>query len=172
LEIVKAIRSTVGADYPILTKMNCRDFHENGLDLEDSVRAGVMLAQQGIDAIEISGGNRLSGKKGPARMGIKSEAREAYFQNEARAFRKGIQVPLILVGGNRSFQVAERLVKEGLADYISMSRPFIREPDLINRWKAGDLTKSACVSDNMCYQPASKGDGIYCVTAERQKRSA
>ena len=46
---------------------------------------------------------------------------------------------------------------------------FIREPDLINRWKSGDLRKATCVSDNMCFNPAMKGDGIYCVTEERQK---
>ena len=77
---------------------------------------------------------------------------------------------MILVGGNRSFQVAERLVNEGLADYISMCRPLIREPDLINRWKSGDLRKSTCDSDNLCFGPAQKGEGIYCVTEERQKK--
>jgi 2,4-dienoyl-CoA reductase-like NADH-dependent reductase (Old Yellow Enzyme family) len=60
-------------------------------------------------------------------------------------------------------------VNEGVADYISMSRPLIREPHLINRWKAGDFTKSACVSDNMCFQPAREGKGIYCVTEKREK---
>jgi 2,4-dienoyl-CoA reductase-like NADH-dependent reductase (Old Yellow Enzyme family) len=76
------------------------------------------------------------------------------------------------VGGNRSFHVAERILQEGVADYISMSRPLIREPHLINRWKAGDLTKSACVSDNMCFRPAQEGKGIYCVTEKREKAQA
>jgi 2,4-dienoyl-CoA reductase-like NADH-dependent reductase (Old Yellow Enzyme family) len=79
-------------------------------------------------------------------------------------------VPIILVGGNRSFQVAERIVEEGVADYISMSRPLIREPDLINRWRSGDLTKAACVSDNLCFQPLYKGKGIYCVSEEREQK--
>ena len=105
-------------------------------------------------------------------MGIKSEEKEAYFQNEAGAFKEKIHVPLIVVGGMRSFTVAERLVKEGIADYISMSRPFIREPDLINRWKTGDLLKAACVSDNQCFGPGMKGVGIYCVTEEREKQKS
>jgi 2,4-dienoyl-CoA reductase-like NADH-dependent reductase (Old Yellow Enzyme family) len=65
--------------------------------------------------------------------------------------------------------VAERLVGEDVADYISMSRPLIREPGLINRWKAGDLTKAACVSDNMCFKPIREGKGIYCLTEERER---
>ena len=169
LEVVRAVRSRVGDGYPVLVKMNCRDFHENGLSLDDSIRAGIMLAEEGIDAIELSGGNRLSGKLGPARVGIKSPDRETYFQKEAAAFKKDINVPLILVGGNRSFDLTERLVLEGHADYISMCRPLIREPDLINRWKAGDRSKATCASDNMCFGPARKGQGIYCVTEERQK---
>ena len=100
---------------------------------------------------------------------IESEEDEAVFQKAASAFKEKIKVPLILVGGIRSYNVARRLVDEGVADYISMSRPFICEPDLINRWKAGDLTKAACLSDNMCFKPALKGEGIYCVTEEREQ---
>jgi len=170
LEVLHAIRGAVGGDYPVLIKMNCRDFHDNGLSLEDSVRAGIMLAEEGIDAIEISGGNSKSGKLGTVRVGIKSEEKEAYFQKEARAYRDSIAVPLILVGGNRSFQMAERMLTENVADYISMSRPLIREPDLVNRWRSGDFRRSACVSDNMCHQAAAKGGGIYCLTEEREKK--
>ena len=170
LEVLRTIRGAVGNDYPVLIKMNCQDFHYNGLSLEDSVQAGIMLAEEGIDAIEISGGNSESGKLGPVRVGIKSEEKEAYFQKEARAFRENVAVPLILVGGNRSFQVAERMMNENVADYISMSRPLIREPDLVKRWRSGDYQRSACVSDNMCHQTARKGDGIYCLTEEREMK--
>ena len=129
-----------------------------------------MLVAEGIDAIELSGGMLFSPKLSPSRLGIKTQDLEAYFQEDAKAFKAKLDIPLILVGGNRSFAVAERLVQDGVADYISMSRPFIREPNLINRWKSGDLTRAACVSDNMCFAPASKGQGIYCVTEEREKR--
>jgi 2,4-dienoyl-CoA reductase-like NADH-dependent reductase (Old Yellow Enzyme family) len=169
MEVLKSVRNAVGKNYPVLIKMNCQDFVENGLNLEDSVQIGQMLANNGINAIEVSGGILISRKLSPSRMGIKSEEKEAYFQTEAKAFRENIDVPLILVGGMRSFAVAERLVNKGIADYISMSRPLIREPDLINRWKTGDFRKAACVSDNQCFAPGMKGRGIYCVTEEREK---
>jgi 2,4-dienoyl-CoA reductase-like NADH-dependent reductase (Old Yellow Enzyme family) len=170
IEVLREIRQVVGKDYPVLVKMNCQDFIENGLQPEDSLQAGKMLVENGIDAIELSGGVLIGGKLSPSRMGIKSEEKEAYFQNEARTFKREVNVPLILVGGNRSFQMAERIVNEGIADYISLCRPLIREPDLVNRWKSGDLSKAACVSDNMCFEPAMKGDGIYCLTEEREKK--
>ena len=170
IEVLRAVRDTVGTDYPVLIKMNCQDFFEDGLSLEDSVKVAVMLAEEGIDAIEISGGTPRSGKLGAARVGIKTEEKEAYFQNEAKAFRENVDVPLILVGGNRSPRVAERIINGGIADYISMCRPFIREPDLINRWKSGDLARATCASDNMCFVPARKGKGIYCLTEEKERK--
>jgi 2,4-dienoyl-CoA reductase-like NADH-dependent reductase (Old Yellow Enzyme family) len=171
LEVYQAIREVVGKDFPILIKMNSRDFVENGLSLEDSIQVVRLLADAGIDAIELSGGFITGGKLSPSRSGIDSEDKEAYFQEEARAVKKEIGIPLILVGGIRSFAVAERLVEDGTADYISMSRPLIREPALINRWKAGDLRRAECRSDNLCFKPGMEGEGIYCVVKSREKKN-
>jgi 2,4-dienoyl-CoA reductase-like NADH-dependent reductase (Old Yellow Enzyme family) len=165
LEVLQAIRESVGSNFPVLIKMNSKEFVDSGLTTEDFVQAGKMLA----DAIEISGGLPISATTRASQLGINKEEKEAYFQEEAKALRRQRDVPIILVGGNRSFHVAERLVDEGVADYISMSRPLIREPDLINRWKAGDLSKAACVSDNMCFKPILEGKGIYCLTEERER---
>jgi 2,4-dienoyl-CoA reductase-like NADH-dependent reductase (Old Yellow Enzyme family) len=166
-EILQAVRKAVGSDYPVLIKMNCEDFVADGLTLEDSVQAAQLLADDGLDALELSGGLLTGGKLSPSRRGIKSEDQEAYFRRQARAFKKNLSIPLILVGGLRSLEVAEQVVAEGTADYISMSRPLIREPGLVNRWKNGDRRRAACLSDNLCFQPAVAGKGIYCVSAER-----
>ncbi|MBN2122715.1 MAG: NADH:flavin oxidoreductase [Deltaproteobacteria bacterium] len=169
-EVAGEIRSRVGKRYPLLAKINSEDFVEGGLTLEDSVRTAGILAREGVDAVECSGGTHLSGRLLPSRPGITSEDREAYFREAARVFRSRIGIPVILVGGIRSFPVAERLVEEGTADYISLSRPLIREPDLVKRWASGDLGKAACISDNRCFGPAMAGKGIYCVTANAEKR--
>ena len=121
----------------------------------------------------MSGGLLTGGKLSPSRPGIDSEEKEAYFSEELKAFRKAIHIPLILVGGIRSFEVAERLVQDGLADYIAICRPLIREPDLINRWKSGDHRPAECLSDNLCFKPGLAGEGVYCVVAgKRGKNSA
>jgi 2,4-dienoyl-CoA reductase-like NADH-dependent reductase (Old Yellow Enzyme family) len=170
LKILEAIRKAVGNDYPILIKMNSQDFVENGLSLEDSLQAGKMLADAGLNAIELSGGMLTSGKLSPSRGGINSEEKEAYFREAAKLFKSEIDIPLILVGGMRSFEVADRFVADGVADYISMCRPLIREPDLIKRWKAGDRRKAECNSDNLCFGPAMEGKGIFCVTKELKQK--
>jgi 2,4-dienoyl-CoA reductase-like NADH-dependent reductase (Old Yellow Enzyme family) len=167
-EVLQAVREAVGPDYPILIKMNCQDFQEGGLSLEESVAAAKLLAEAGLDAIEVSGGLLTGGNLSPSRPGIDAVAKEAYFQEEARAFKQAIKIPVILVGGIRSLEVAEQLVAAGTADYISMSRPFIREPDLVKRWQAGDRRKAECTSDNLCFRPGFKGEGIYCLSRERE----
>ncbi len=169
LEIYHAIRGAADNSFPVLIKMNCKDFSENGLSLDESVQAAGLLADAGLDAIEVSGGIITGGKMSASRPGIDSEQKEAYLTEVARTFKKAIHIPLILVGGIRSFGVAERLVQGGLADYISMSRPFIREPDLIRRWKEGDRRRAECVSDNLCFQPGVEGEGIYCVVEKRER---
>ena len=163
LMVLSAIREKVGVDFPVLVKMNCGDFMDKGLTARDAVSVAGMLAQGGVDAIEVSGGLFINPKMSPSRMGINREEKEAYFQAEAGQIKKAVDVPLILVGGNRSLDVAARIVGEGGADYISMSRPFIREPGLINRWKSGDYAKAKCLSDNKCFGPAMAGRGIFCV---------
>jgi len=167
LEVLREIRSVVGVDYPVLVKINSEDFVEGGLIFEDSIKICQMLEKEGIDAIELSGGTMLSGKMGPAREGIHSAEKEAYFKESAKILKDKLDVPLILVGGIRSLEMMERLLDEGYADYISMSRPFIREPGLVKRWQSGDRKKATCLSDNLCRGPLTAGEGIYCVVEQK-----
>jgi len=169
LEILKAIRNRVGNDYPVLIKINSQDHVEGGLTLADSIAASKMIAKAGINAIELSGGTILSKKLSPSRVGINKQEKEAYFRQAAADYKNQIDVPLILVGGIRSLDVAGQLIKDNIADYISMSRPFIREPALINRWRSGDTAPAKCKSDNLCFGPALEGKGIHCVVEELEK---
>ncbi len=169
-ETIQAIRRAVGENYPVLAKVNSRDFAEGGLELPEALEAAVLMEQAGIDAVELSSGMTRFARLGAARTGIRNQTKEAYHQEEAKVFKAKLRIPLILVGGIRSLPVAERLVREGVCDFISMSRPLIREPALINRWASGDRRKAACTSDNLCFGPALRGEGLYCVTAAKKKR--
>jgi len=160
LEVLEAVRQAVGPDYPVLVKLNAQDFVGNGLILQEAIQVGLMLQERGIDAIELSGG--LLNNPNVLRTHISSDADEAYLQEEARGFKEKIMVPLILGGGIRSYKVARQLFQHGVADYISMSRPFICEPDLIKRWQSGNLAKAACISCNNCVEQVKAGRGVSC----------
>ncbi len=171
LEVYREIRNSIGDDYPVLLKVNSQDYVENGLNINDMVSVSEMLQNEGIDAIELSGGTIHADRSHvPVRAGkLDSEDKEVYYREAAKAYKEKIKVPLILVGGIRSFNVADKLVNDETTDYVSLSRPLIREPDLINRWKSGDNGKATCISCNACFKPGVKGQGIYCVALEKEQ---
>ena len=66
--------------------------------------------------------------------------------------KAAVEVPVILVGGMRSRALMQEVINEGKADLVSMSRPFICEPDLVNRLE--DVQeKASCISCNGCFNP-------------------
>lgn len=173
LEVFESIKGKVQPDYPVMIKMNAQDFVEGGLTADEAIEVASTLDSAGIDVIELSGGTSLSGKLSPVRTGkLSSQDEEVFYRKEAVKYKEKVRAPLMLVGGIRSFEVAERLVNEGTADYISLCRPLIREPGLINRWRSGDLRRSTCLSDNLCFRPAMAGEGIYCVVEKREREKS
>lgn len=174
LETVRAVREAVGAEYPLLVKINSEDFMENGLTRQEAVEVCAMLEAASIDAIEYSGGTRFSvDGQTPVRKGaIKTPDKEAWYREAALLYKKRVGIPLLLVGGIRSIETAEALVEENVADFISLGRPLICEPGLVNRWRSGDRRQAECVSDNACFAPAIAGEGLYCATMAKKRAKA
>lgn len=170
LEILQAIRSELGRQFTVLIKLNSDDFIEGGFIPSEMVQVSTMLESAGIDAVELSGGTSLKiSKYSSSRVSkIDSKEKEVYYRDAAKLYKKKMSVPLILVGGIRSYEVAKELVEKELADYISLCRPLIREPDLIKRWQEGDIKRATCISCNKCFVPTRAGKGIYCVVENQR----
>ena len=173
LEVAAAVRGEVGDAYPVLVKMNAADFLPGGLSVDDMLRVAGMLEAEGIDAVELSGGTGLEQGLSFSRVGRPALGEpEAYYEVAARRFKSEIGLPLMLCGGIRTLETAERLVAQGATDYISLSRPLIREPRLVARWRAGDTAPARCVSDNGCFDPPEGSVGLACAVEERETRRA
>ncbi len=168
VEVAEAVRGQLNPEYPLLVKINSRDLIEDGLRLEESIQVGRRLEAVGVDALEISGG--LLNLPNLLRDKNSGEDDPAFFRNEALAFKQQLQIPVILVGGIRSFPTARRLLEEGTADFIALCRPFIRELDLINRWQKGDRRKAACLSCNNCVEQLKQGSVLFCRPLEAQEK--
>jgi len=149
VDIVRRARELVGDDYPIMIKMNCDDFVPGGLVRAEAARVASVIEEGGIDCIEVTGGIPDAGERMLGK-GINKQEKEAYLRPYAEALRPAVGIPLILVGGMRSPRVIEKILSDGTADMVSMSRPFIREPQFLKRWKEGDLKKVTCVSCSKC----------------------
>jgi 2,4-dienoyl-CoA reductase-like NADH-dependent reductase (Old Yellow Enzyme family) len=166
-EVYEAVRGAVGSDFPVMIKINTRDFIPGGLELEDSLKATLDLAAMGLDAVETSGGCKWSlDKKYPARLDLKSREDEAYFREDAAVFKEKLRIPVMLVGGLRSFETIEDVLEKKQADYLSLCRPLIREPNLIERWNEGDLRPPDCINCSRCMGTPISGKGLSCKELE------
>jgi len=173
IEVYEEIRHRVGNDFPIMVKINSEDFLEGGFTIDEMIQVSLMLEARGMDAVEMSGGTFESGKCIPSRSGTsKSEDREVYYKKAAQAFKKQLRIPLILVGGFLSYTLAQEAVTSGVANYVALSRPLIREPGLIKRWAAGDREKATCISCNRCFLTLSSEEALHCAQEKKKNRGA
>jgi 2,4-dienoyl-CoA reductase-like NADH-dependent reductase (Old Yellow Enzyme family) len=175
-KIFRAIRDKVGNSFPILVKINSQDNIKKGVSLNESIILSQKLDELGVDAIEISGGIKETGfttTKGSIpkdvllknvsffkrllfvfiKSKLKKSAKfhENYHLSQAIAIKKNVSVPIILVGGVRNREKMEMILNEGQADFIAMSRPFIRQPSLVNQFiKYPNSERITCVNCNKC----------------------
>ena len=74
---------------------------------------------------------------------------ENFNVENAGTIKKNVSVPIIVVGGIHKVNDMENILAEGKADFISMCRPFICEPDLAKKLKNGQ-TEAKCIMCNYC----------------------
>lgn len=158
-EIYAAIRNICNDDFIITIKINCEDFMESdGLTKEDSMHVCQELSKKGIDAIELSGGNSssryvLKNNLMTSRTGVKiSIDNESYFKQYAIDLANTINTPVILTGGNRSYEVMDNILNNSNVSYFAFGRPLTAEPDLINKLKEDHSYITKCASCNQCYK--------------------
>ena len=148
-EVHDAVRERVGRSTPVMLKMNCDDFSPDGFTIDDSIRVAKAICRRGLDLLEVSGGSYVD-----QRMELRDRARlkedpvlsEAHFAGYAAEIKKAVgDTTTSIVGGIRSLACMEAIVERGVADMVSMCRPFIREQDLVKKLKRGQA-RAACTS--------------------------
>ena len=146
-----------------MIKIGVADGFPEGLEFSEGKAAAVLCANLGFDAIEISQG--LRGKRYSQtefRTKIKGPDQEGYFRSWCRQIREAVDVPVMMVGGLRSIELMAEVIRNQEADYISLCRPLIREPDIIGRWEKGQGSRPTCVSCNLCFEALLKGIPLHC----------
>lgn len=95
-----------------------------------------MLNEHAVDLVELSGGSyEAPAMQGQARDG-RTLAREAYFLEFAQEIRKVAKMPVMVTGGIRRKQVAEKVIESGV-DMVGIATALAIEPNLPNAWKQG-----------------------------------
>lgn len=169
LEVIRAIRREVPADRGFTMKVGAADLVDRpgGLDLDTGIGGIIRFVDAGLDAVEISSNLMSDYVSASIRGYIAVDRRralrdllfhrlhrkpedEAYFLPFADELRSRSDAQIILVGGVRRRQTIVDLVASGRTDFVSMARPFIREPDLALRLVDQGQELPACVSCNIC----------------------
>jgi len=177
-EIILETQRVIPEDLPILVKLNSHDYTpKTGITPSLAAKYAEWLIGVGVAALEVSCGNgnysfmnlcrgdvpvdelvksapwwqKPIGRLMMKRLVGKYDLEEAYNLEAARIIKPVMNgIPLLLVGGLRTKAKMEAVLEKNEADFISMSRPFIREPNLVNRFKTGKIDEVSCVSCNRC----------------------
>ena len=168
LDVYRAVRRAVSADFPVTARLGVADAVDGGLALADGLAIAKQLAAEGLDGIEVTYGVMTSYREnirpyagvgrwraigdGMLHRAFARPVAEAYYRPFARAAKAAVDIPVILVGGLRSTQAMDDIIRSGDADFVALARPFVREPDLVNRIAQGRRGPVACVSCNICFQ--------------------
>jgi 2,4-dienoyl-CoA reductase-like NADH-dependent reductase (Old Yellow Enzyme family) len=119
LEIIDAIRSALGPDYPIFLRLGASDYREGGTTLEDSVIAARAFEAAGLAALDVSGGfNGFS---------IPGVDEQGYFAPLTGALKQAIGIPVMLTGGIKDALVADQLLQDNKADLIGVGRAMLSD---------------------------------------------
>jgi 2,4-dienoyl-CoA reductase-like NADH-dependent reductase (Old Yellow Enzyme family) len=189
-EVLREVRGALPEGFPILIKLTTNDYTpKEGVRPPLAARYAGRLAELGVEGVEVSCGttnysymNMSRGdvptaellrslswwEKPIGRLMIgklegKYNLEEGYNLEAAKMIRPVLgDIPLLLVGGMRTVSHMEEVLEDGHADFISMSRPFIREPFLVNKIKEGIMGKVSCVSCNRCLAAVAHDLPIYC----------
>lgn len=165
LESMRAIREAVGPDYPVWVKLNSADFmEEECFTFEECKIVAKWLEEAGVDVIEMSGGNISSIPRQGVIRPIRRTKEPQYFFAYAKEIADELSIPVGVVGGCRSIDTLEESVAGTKIAFVSLSRPLIKEPDLIRRWKEGDRSDATCISCSRCFNP----EGIFCVLNKKK----
>jgi 2,4-dienoyl-CoA reductase-like NADH-dependent reductase (Old Yellow Enzyme family) len=188
-QVLRAVREAADGRTAVYAKLNMDDGFEGGLLLEEGVQVARWLEEDGsVDALQLTGGHttrtpmylmrgdvplremieneeswvRRLGMRLFAPMMLKEYAfEEAFFLPLAREFRSALDLPLMLLGGITRLDSMDRAMDEGF-DFVALGRALIRDPDLVLRMQAGELTASRCIPCNRCVVEMDRG-GTRCV---------
>src|SRR5205823_3505158 len=92
---------------------------------------------------------------------------EAFFLPMARQFRAALRMPLVLLGGITELATVQQAMDEGF-EFVAMGRALLREPQILERWRAGDTSPSLCIHCNKCMPTIYTG--THCVLVPAGER--
>ncbi len=142
LEIIKVIKQTTKLH--INCRLNAFDGTTNGMTLNETINIAKLLEKHGVDSLQITRPRspqfftRENRQKNPL-----IEAAEEIIDN--------VGIPVILGGGVNSQNQINNILNSTNIDYVSMQRPFVKDPSFLVDWQIEGNGESHCITCNNCY---------------------
>lgn len=161
-EVVAATREAVGADFVVGVRLVLADFVEGGLEVQDSLEVGRTLRDDGlVDYLNVSAGgyHNLFMSSGTTDMP------DGWLVEHVSRLKAAVgDLPVFAVGGIKDPAHAERVLAEGHADMIAMTRAQIAEPELVEKLRTGRESEIRhCIRGNQgCISRFFRGLPISC----------
>ncbi|MEX5499312.1 NADPH-dependent 2,4-dienoyl-CoA reductase [Pseudomonas syringae] len=144
VEIVRRVREAVGAHFIIIFRLSMLDLVEGGSSWEEIVELAKAVEQAGATLINTGIGWH------EARIPtIATKVPRAAFSKVTAKLRGSVNIPLITTNRINTPEVAERILSQGDADMVSMARPFLADPEFVNKAAAGHAERiNTCIGCN------------------------
>jgi 2,4-dienoyl-CoA reductase-like NADH-dependent reductase (Old Yellow Enzyme family) len=174
LEVYRAVRERVGADYTVGVRFLSDEVISGGSTIEDAAYFGVEFARAGFDYLSISKGGKFEDAKQPrvgqavypytGRSGyecmptVLSDARGPFSRNvplvaaiKQAVGATGFATPLVAAGGITTFEQAEGILQRNEADIIGLARQALADPEWFLKVKTGRGAEvRRCTYTNYC----------------------
>lgn len=151
LEVCAAVRTAVGAGYPVLFRMNADEQVEGGITPEEGRAFARILEKAGIDALHVSGGVYGS----PLAIIPTMYDPPLPLAGYAAAIKAEVDLPVIAVGKIHEPEIGERLIAEGEADFVSLGRALITDSHFAKKIEMNQIDNiRRCIECNQrCIDP-------------------
>ncbi|UPR34904.1 NADPH-dependent 2,4-dienoyl-CoA reductase [Vibrio cyclitrophicus] len=164
LEIVKSIREAVGKDFIIIFRLSMLDLVEQGSTFEDVVLLAQKLEEAGVTIINTGIGWHEA--RVPT---IATQVPRGAFSWVTEKVKPYVSIPVVTCNRINTPEEAERILSSGQADMVSMARPFLADPDFVNK-SAQDQAQfiNTCIGCNQaCLDNVFKGKRASCLVNPR-----
>ncbi|TPG91304.1 NADPH-dependent 2,4-dienoyl-CoA reductase [Brevibacillus laterosporus] len=160
LEIARQVKEVAGPEYPVFFRMSGLDVMPNSTTLEESVQFAKWLEKIGIDALNIGIGWHES--QVPT---ISMMVPRASYVWVAKAIKEAVGIPVIASNRINDVRLANQIVAEGHSDLVSMARPFLADPYIVAKSRAGRFAEvNTCIACNQaCLDHIFEGKTASCL---------
>jgi NADPH2 dehydrogenase len=120
LDVLAAVRTATGPDFPVFVRLGAHDERPGGLTLAPACWTAAQLVAGGAALIDVSGG--LAGSDDPGRG-------PGYFVDYAEAIKGVVGVPVLVAGGIADPRMADVIIRSGRADIVGIGRAMLDDAD-------------------------------------------